>query len=130
MINEVILMGRLVADPTLKITQSKKEVVNFSIAVERVPFKSGDSKKEIDYIDIIAWEHTARFVANFLKKGTTVVVVGRLQQRKYDDEGKRRYTYEVIARDVKAAEKRDAQKANDFDPRDFEPMDMDDPLPW
>lgn len=109
MINNVILMGRLTADPQLKTTQSGKEVCAFCIAIDR-PYLASQ-QKIADFIPIVAWQNTAVFVCNYFKKGSTIAVIGRLQSRKYTlESGENRTAYEVVATQVsfcgsKAAEK-------------------------
>ena len=77
--NSIILMGRLVKDPEIKVTPSEKMVCTFTLAVER-PF----AKKEADFINIVAWGKTAEVVGNYVQKGQRLLVEGRLQIRNYD----------------------------------------------
>lgn len=98
--NSVILMGRLVADPELKTTQSGLEVTSFRIAVDRAYVKSGEERKA-DFIDIVAWRKTAVFVCQYFSKGKPIVIKGSLQQRSYDaKDGSKRYVTEVVAENV------------------------------
>lgn len=100
MLNNVILMGRLTADPALKATTSGKEVCSFSIAVDRAYQKQGEARKT-DFINIVAWEAGARFVARYFKKGQLIAVVGSIQTRSYEDKnGNKRTAFEVLAREV------------------------------
>ena len=95
--NSVILMGRLVADPELKTTQSGLEVTSFRIAVDRAYVKSGEERKA-DFIEIVAWRKTAVFVCQYFSKGKPIVIKGSLQQRSYDaKDGSKRYVTEVVA---------------------------------
>ena len=96
----VILMGRLVADPELKTTQSGLEVTSFRIAVDRAYVKSGEERKA-DFIDIVAWRKTAVFVCQYFSKGKPIAIKGSLQQRSYDaKDGSKRYVTEVVAENV------------------------------
>ena len=98
--NSVILMGRLVADPELKTTQSGLEVTSFRIAVDRAYVKSGEERKA-DFIEIVAWRKTAVFVCQYFSKGKPIVIKGSLQQRSYDaKDGTKRYVTEVLAENV------------------------------
>lgn len=100
MLNKVILMGRLTKEPELKHTQSGKSVTSFSLAVDRT-----FNKSETDFFDIVAWNKTAEFVANYLHKGSLIAVEGSLQRREYtDSHGQNRFVIEVIASDVYFAE--------------------------
>lgn len=101
MLNRIILIGRLVADPQLRYTQSGIAVANFTIAVDR-PFLSQSGERETDFIDIVTWRKQAEVVANHLSKGRLVAVEGRLQIRSYDDQnGIRRKAAEVVADQVR-----------------------------
>jgi len=91
-LNRVVLIGRLVADPQLRYSQSGTAVTNFRIAVDR-PFTA----KETDFIDCIAFRKLAEVVANNLTKGRLIGVDGRLQIREYERQGQRRRVAEVVA---------------------------------
>lgn len=111
MLNKVILIGRLVADPQLRHTQSGLAVTNFTLAVDR-PFTSQSGEKEADFIDVVAWRKQAEVCANYLGKGRLVAVEGRLQIRSYDDQkGIRRKAAEVVADHVRFLDKAQAAKA-------------------
>lgn len=99
MINRIVLIGRLVADPQLRYTQTGTAVANFRIAVDR-PFTNQQGERETDFIDIVAWRKLAETVANNLNKGRLVGVDGRLQVREYEYEGQRRRQAEVVADNV------------------------------
>ena len=75
MLNKVLLIGRLVADPELKYTPSNVAVVAFKIAVDRSYQKQGEEKKT-DFISCVAWRNTAEFVAKYFSKGQLINVVG------------------------------------------------------
>jgi single-strand DNA-binding protein len=101
LLNRVILIGRLVADPQLRYTQSGLAVTSFTIAVDR-PFSSQSGEREADFIDIVTWRKLAETCANYLNKGRLVAVEGRLQIRSYDDQnGIRRKASEVVADQVR-----------------------------
>lgn len=99
MLNRIMLIGRLVADPQLRYTQGGTAVANFRIAVDR-PFANQQGERETDFIDIVAWRRLAETVANNLNKGRLVGVDGRLQIREYEYEGQRRRQAEVVADNV------------------------------
>lgn len=97
--NNVILIGRLVADPELKTTQSGIEVTSFRIAVDR-PY-SKDGEKKADFIDIVAWRKTAAFICQYFTKGKPIVISGSLQTRSYETkDGSKRSVTEVLADNV------------------------------
>ncbi|NLJ23871.1 MAG: single-stranded DNA-binding protein [Firmicutes bacterium] len=101
MLNRVILIGRLTADPELRYTQSGTAVANFRIAVDR-PFTNQSGERETDFIPIVVWDKQAETCANYLNKGRLVAVDGRMQVRSYDaQDGSRRWVTEVVAQDVR-----------------------------
>jgi len=101
MLNRIILMGRFTRDPELRHTQSGIAVASFSLAVER-DFKEKDSdKRQVDFIDVVAWRNTAEFVSKYFSKGRMAVVEGRLQIRDWTDrDGNKRRSAEVVADNV------------------------------
>jgi len=100
MLNRIILIGRLVADPEIRFTQTGVSVANFRIAVDR-NFKSATGEKETDFINIVAWRKLAELVGEYVKKGRLIAVEGSLHQRSYQTrEGENRTTYEVQADNV------------------------------
>lgn len=90
--NKVILIGRLTKDPEIKFTQNEKAYTNFTIAVNR-PFEKGKA----DFINIVAWNKLAEFINRYFSKGRQIAIVGRLQIRDYEKDGKTIYITEVIA---------------------------------
>jgi single-strand DNA-binding protein len=103
MINRVILVGRLTRDPEARVTTGGKNVVDFSIAVNK-RVKSGES--DADFFRIVAWEKTAEYVSNYLGKGRLVAVDGRLQSRKYTaSDGSNREVVEVVADTVQSLDR-------------------------
>lgn len=98
-INIVALTGRIVRDPEVKKTNSGVSFANFSIAVER-PYRSGE-EKQTDFIDCVAWRHSADFFGKYFKKGDMIGVSGRLQVRMWEtDDGQRRKSVEVVAENL------------------------------
>jgi single-strand DNA-binding protein len=96
MLNRIVLIGRLTADPELRYTPSGVPVVSFRLAVDR-PFSSSSGEKQTDFINIVAWRQNAEFAANYLTKGRLVAVEGRLQVRQWTtQDGQRRQTAEVV----------------------------------
>ena len=97
MINSVVLMGRLVAYPELKTTQSGKSVTSFRIAVDRRFQKQGEDR-QADFINIVAWEKTAEFICKYFGKGSMIALEGAIQTRSYEDrDGNKRTAFEVVA---------------------------------
>lgn len=98
--NNVILTGRLVAEPELKTTPTGVEVTSFRIAVNQSYVKQGEERKA-DFFNIVAWRQTAAFVCRYFSKGDGINIVGKLQSRSYEaQDGSNRYVVEVVADSV------------------------------
>ena len=102
-VNKVILLGNLGRDPELRYTPGGQPVANFSIATsESWNKKDGSGKEErTEWHRIVAWGRTAELCAQYLSKGRTVYIEGRLQTREWENkEGQKQRTTEVIAQTV------------------------------
>lgn len=98
--NKVALLGRLTVDPDIKYTQTNNTMVaNFTLAVNRRFAKEGE--KQADFIYITAWSKTAEFVSKYFRKGQQVGIIGRLEQREWENtEGKKQSKTQVVAEEV------------------------------
>jgi single-strand DNA-binding protein len=95
-LNKVVVGGRLTADPELRSTSSGVHTVGFSIAING----RGHNAK-VEYIDIVAWRGLAETVCKYFKKGSSIVVSGRLSTRSWTDANNvKRQKVEVVADDV------------------------------
>lgn len=109
MLNHITIMGRLTKEPEVRYTQSQTPVASFTVAVDR-DYQSGGAEKQTDFINCVAWKHTAEFVQKYFHKGSMAVVDGRLQMRSYDDKGgNKRTVAEVVADSIYFGE---SKKAN------------------
>lgn len=101
-LNKVIIAGRLTQDPELRTTPSGTHVVSFSVATNRNwTGKDGQRREETEFHNIVAWGRQADIVNQFLKKGSLILVEGRLQTRTWEGkDGQTRRTTEVIAERV------------------------------
>jgi single-strand DNA-binding protein len=101
-INKVILIGNLGKDPELRYTPNSKAVATFSLATtEKWKDKEGQFQEKTEWHNIVAWGKQAEICKEYLKKGSSVYVEGRLQHRSYDDkEGNKKYITEIVARTV------------------------------
>lgn len=96
-LNRVLLIGRLTREPELRYTPDGTPVANFTIAVNR-SFTNQQGEREADFIPIVVWRKQAEQCAEYLSKGSEVVVDGRLQVRSYEDrDGIKRKKSEIIA---------------------------------
>ena len=129
MINRVILVGRLVADPDLRKTQSGTSVASFRLAVERR--KTKDGKQETDFFNVVAWQKTADLISRYLKKGSLVGIDGRLQNRNYETQsGEKRYVTEVITETVQFLESKKDGESNTQEADPYDGIDQKDDLPF
>jgi single-strand DNA-binding protein len=103
--NKVFLGGRLTSDPELKQTQSGVPVVSFSIAVNRRA--SRDGAQQTDFFNVTAWRATAEFVSKYFRKGSSICVVGTIQNRTWtDQQGQKRYATDIVADEVNFVDSR------------------------
>jgi len=101
-VNKVILIGNLGRDPELRYTQGGQAVANFTLATnERFSTKDGDKQERTEWHRIVAWGRTGELCAQYLSKGRSVYLEGRLQTREWEDkEGQKRKTTEIVATTV------------------------------
>ena len=128
--NKVILMGRLTKDPDARNKPDGKLFAKYTLAVDR-KFSKEDQKA--DFIQCVCWEKKAQFADQYLRKGTKVVVCGRIQTGKYTNkDGQTVYTTDVVVEDQEFAESKqkgaEEVKKDEFIPID-EMMQGGD-LPW
>jgi len=143
-------MGRLVANPELKQTQSGIAVTSFTIACDRSYCKAGE-ERQADFIDCTAWRGTAEFICKYFGKGQLIAVQGELQTRSYTDrDGNKRKVTEVVVSQAHFAESKKESNNNTYqskpkeqpqntqpapdisadDTGDFEEIPSDDDLPF
>lgn len=136
--NDVRLGGRLTADVELKQTPSGVSVCAFSLAVNR-KYAGADGKREVDFIDCVAWRKTAEFIAKHFRKGSPIFVVGEIQTRSWNDaQGNKRYATEVIVNEAYFIESKadnEASGADSYNPysddkQQFEEIPTDEHLPF
>ncbi|RUM89497.1 MAG: single-stranded DNA-binding protein [Thermodesulfatator sp.] len=108
-LNKVMLIGRLGSDPEIRYTQDGTPVANFSLATDS-PVKRGDQwESETEWHRIVAWRRLAEICSEYLSKGRLVYVEGRLRTRSWEDrDGNKRWTTEIIARDLQMLESKGA----------------------
>ena len=101
MFNKVILIGNLTKDPELRYTPQGTPVCTLRIA-STTRFKSGDSMKdETLFINVVVWGKQGETVAQHLSKGRSVLVEGRLQERRWETDGQQKSRFEVVAQGVR-----------------------------
>ena len=98
-LNKVLIYGNLTRDPELKSLPSGTAVTNFSVATNRkYKDKDGNMQEEVEFHNIVVFGRQAETVAQYLNKGSGILVEGRLKTRSWDaDDGTKRYRTEIIA---------------------------------
>jgi single-strand DNA-binding protein len=97
--NKVILVGRLTKDPEVKTTQNQIEYCSFSVAVDR-RFKTASGERQADFINCVAWRQQAKLLGQYFQKGSRIGIVGNLQTRDYEKDGKKVYVTEVAVDEI------------------------------
>ena len=101
MYNKVILIGNLTKDPELRYTPQGTPVCSMRIA-STTKYKASDSMKdETLFIDVVVWGKQGESAAQHLEKGRSVLVEGRLQERRWETDGQQKSKFEVVAQSVK-----------------------------
>jgi len=108
-VNRVTLIGNLGRDPELRYTAGGQPVANFTLAThERFNDREGKPQERTEWHRIVVWGKQAENCANYLAKGRSVYIEGRLQTREWEDkEGQKRQTTEVVAQTVQFLDRRE-----------------------
>lgn len=116
-LNKVILAGRLTADPELKkTTTNDTSVCSFTIAVNRRFTKAGE-QPQADFINCVAWRQQAELLSRYFRKGSSVCIVGNIQNRNWtDQQGNKRTTTEVIVDELNFVDSKSEGPSRDFAP--------------
>ncbi|OQA57750.1 MAG: Single-stranded DNA-binding protein ssb [Candidatus Omnitrophica bacterium ADurb.Bin277] len=127
-LNKVMLIGNLTRDPELRYLPSGQAVTTFTIACNRTYMaKTGEKKEEVSFIRIVVWARRAEVCNEYLKKGSSVFVEGRLQSRSWDaPDGSKRSAVEVIADNVQFLSRGGAGKSAESS--EVPTMDVDDSI--
>lgn len=108
--NKVILMGRLTRDPEVRYTQGEAAtaIARFSLAVDR-RFKRDNDEQTADFINCVAFGRTGEFFERYCKRGTKVVIEGRIQTGSYTNkDGQKVYTTDVVVETAEFAESKNS----------------------
>ncbi len=96
-LNKAIVYGNLTRDPELKSLPSGMAVCNFSLATNRVwKDKSGAKQESVDYHNIVLFDKKAELAHQYLKKGSSVLIEGRMQTQSWESEGVKKYRTEIV----------------------------------
>lgn len=119
MYNRIILIGNLTKDPELRYTPQGTPVASFRIAVNTRYKQSDEQREDTLFIDIITFGKQAETCSQYLNKGKSVLVEGRLQERKWESEGQQRSKFEVIAQTVRFLSRKGGAESQGVSPNTF-----------
>ena len=113
-LNKAIVIGNLTRDPEVKSLPSGIKVASFSVATNRVwKDKNGVKQENVDFHNIVVFGRQAEVVGQYMKKGSSILVEGRMQTRSWDDAaGVKKYRTEVVADRIQFGPRRDAPTGN------------------
>jgi len=108
MLNKVMIIGNLGADPEIRHTQGGDPVATFNIATtEKWKGKDGQQQEQTEWHRVVVWRRLAEICGEYLHKGSKVYIEGKIQTRKWQDQnGNDRYTTEIVAREMKMLDSR------------------------
>lgn len=109
--NKIVLMGRLTRDPDIRYSQGQTPTAigKFSLAVDRRFKREGEP--DADFFNCIAFGKIGEFVEKYLRKGTKVVLTGRVANDNYEKDGVKHYSVSIIAEEIEFAESKSTQEA-------------------
>jgi single-strand DNA-binding protein len=114
MVNKVFLIGHIAADPDVKATPAGKYVAKMRLATNTYAGKDdeGKARERTEYHNLVAFDKTAEFAGQYVKKGRLVFIDGRLQTSSWEDaSGQKRYRTEVVVEEIKFLGARPAEAA-------------------
>ncbi len=128
-LNKVFLLGNLTRDPELRQTPTGQAVSSFGIATNRFfTDKSGQKQKQAEFHNIVAWGKQAETVDRFLRKGSPVLIEGRLQTRSWTDpQGAKRWKTEIVAERIQLGPRN--QNTQGPNNQEGESRDVNEPTP-
>lgn len=107
-LNKALVYGNLTRDPELRSLPSGIQVASFSIATNRVwKDKNGAKQESVDYHNIVVFGRQAELVTQYLRKGSSALVEGRMQTRSWDAEGGKKYRTEIVADRIQFGPRKD-----------------------
>jgi len=131
MFNKVILIGNLTKDPELRYTPKGTPVCTLRLA-STTRYKSGDSMKDDTlFINVVVWGKQGETAAQYLAKGKSVLVEGRLQEQRWETDGQQKSRFEIVAQGVRFLSKKDeagshdSNASDDFAPPPDETTDLE-----
>lgn len=102
MFQQIIIIGRLGQDPEVRMTQTGQAVASLTVACsEKWTGKDGKREEKTTWFKVVAWSKLAEICGKYLKKGSLVQFVGKMEQRTWDKDGIKQYSWELVASDMK-----------------------------
>ena len=111
MLNQIVLVGRLVKDPEIKETESGFSLSKITLAIPR-SYKNSEGEYETDFVDCTLWKGIAENTAEYCKKGDIIGVKGRIETSSYEKDNEKIYTTNVVAEKVTFLSQ---SKTNDYE---------------
>jgi single-strand DNA-binding protein len=127
-LNKAMVIGNLTRDPELKALPSGVKVASFSVATNRVwKDKNGAKQENVDYHNVVVFGRQADIVGQYMKKGSSILVEGRMQTRSWEDgSGQKKYRTEIIAERIQFGPRREGGAAPSYDaPQEDDKKAMD-----
>ena len=99
MLNQAVLVGRIVADPELRETENGNKMTKITLAVPR-SFKNSEGNYDTDFISCVLWQGVAENTVEYCRKGDLVGIKGHIQTRSFEVDEEKKYVTEVVAEKV------------------------------
>jgi single-strand DNA-binding protein len=137
-LNKVMLIGNLGKDPEVRYTASGQAVASFNLATsEKFKNKNGEQEERTEWHRVTLWSRLAEIAGEYLSKGKTVYIEGRLQTREYEKDGIKRYTTEIVGEKMQMLSPKGERSGGDSSPASRsgagsyeEPPFQDDDIPF
>lgn len=115
MMNQTVIVGRLVRDVEVKKLENNKEVSNITLAVPR-SYKNESGEYETDFVDVTLWGAVAHSTAEYCKKGDIIGVKGRIETSMYEKDGEKKKSVDIVCEKVTfLSSKKDHQNEEDLE---------------
>lgn len=127
-LNKAIIVGNITRNPEIKALPSGAKVTNFSVATNRTwKEKDGTKKEQTDFHNMLAFGKQAETIAQYCKKGDSILVEGRIQTRSWEDkDGKKRYRTEIVVDIFQFGKKASVEERVEPDTNDASQLQVED----
>jgi single-strand DNA-binding protein len=129
-LNKAIIIGNLTKDPELKSLPSGMKVATFSVATNRTwKDKNGVKQEKVDFHNITVFDRQAETVAQYMKKGSSLMVEGRIETRSWDKDGVKHYRTEIVADKIQFGPRKEGESGGGYTPNTKPQTVSDSPKP-